>query len=256
MTELIERNVDIPTLAGAMNTFAARPASGPPAPLIIVCMDIWGVRPQLFEIAKRIAAQGYCAVVPNFYHRDGINGFDFRNERGQTLSMERASKEQQEAVRQHGRALTNAMVDEDVGALLRFLESEPVSQGPAGTVGFCMGGRHAMYIAGMRPERIVATASLHGTQLVSDRPDSPHRLAELFRGEIYCGYAEHDPYVPPSIATTLDDLLGKQTNVKYRSVTHAGAHHGYSIPDRDVYDHAAAEKDWAEIFAMFARALR
>jgi len=256
VTALSERHVDIPTPAGTMNTFVARPAGDAKVPVIIVCMDIWGVRPQLFEIAKRIAAQGTCAVVPNFYHRDGVNGFDFRNERGRSISMDRATKEQQEAVRKHGVALTNAMVDEDVGAALRFLEREPVSQGPAGSVGFCMGGRHAMYIAGTRPERMRATASLHGTQLVSDKPDSPHRLADRFRGEIYCGFAEHDPYVPPSIATTLEELLGNRANVKYRSVTHPGAAHGYAIPDRDVYDHAAAEKDWAEIFAMFARVLR
>ncbi len=256
MTSLIERQVDIPTPAGPMNAFVARPPGSAAVPLVIVCMDIWGVRPQLFEIAKRIAAQGYCAVVPNFYHRDGVNDFDFRNARGQTISMELASKEQQEAVRRHGAALTNDMADADVGAVLRFFESEPVSQGAAGSVGFCMGGRHAMYIAGTRPERMAATASLHGTQLVSDKPDSPHRFADRFRGEMYCGFAEHDPYVPSRIAKTLDGLLASRPNLKYRSVTHAGAHHGYAIPDRDVYDRAAAEKDWAEIFAMFSRTLR
>jgi carboxymethylenebutenolidase len=119
-----------------------------------------------------------------------------------------------------------------------------------------MGGRHAMFIAGTRPERMAATASLHGTQLVSDKPDSPHRFADCFRGEMYCGFAEHDPYVPPGIAVTLDSLLGNRPNLKCRSVTHAGARHGYAIPDRDVYDREAAEKDWTEIFAMFARTLR
>ena len=239
-----------------MDTFIARPAGNAAVPLVIVFMDIWGVRPQLFEIAKWIASRGYCAAVPNLYHRDGVKGFDFRNARGQSVSMEVASKEQQEAVRRHGAALTNEMVDADVGALLQFFKTEPVSQGPVGSVGFCMGGRHAMFVAGTRPERMMATASLHGTQLVSDKPDSPHRFADRFRGEMYCAFAEHDPYVPPSVAVTLDGLLGNRTNLKYRSVTYAGARHGYAIPDRDVYDQAAAGKDWTEIFAMFSRALR
>jgi carboxymethylenebutenolidase len=73
---------------------------------------------------------------------------------------------------------------------------------------------------------------------------------------MYCGFADDDPYVPPGIAVTLDSLLGNRLNLQYRSVTHAGARHGYAIPDRDVYDREAAEKDWTEIFAMFARALR
>jgi carboxymethylenebutenolidase len=36
---------------------------------------------------------------------------------------------------------------------------------------------------------------------------------------------------------------------------HAGAHHGYALPDRDVHDHAATEQDWAEIFSMMRRQL-
>ena len=78
-----------------MDAFMARPDGEAAVPLVILCMDIWGVRAQLFEIAARIALQGYCAVVPNFYHRDGGKGFDFRNARGQSVSMVIASKEQQ-----------------------------------------------------------------------------------------------------------------------------------------------------------------
>jgi len=36
---------------------------------------------------------------------------------------------------------------------------------------------------------------------------------------------------------------------------HAGVDHGYGLPDRDLYDHDAAEIDWREIFAMFERRL-
>jgi carboxymethylenebutenolidase len=256
VTAVIERHVEIPTPAGSMDAFVSRPTGSAAVPLVIVFMDVWGFRPQLFAIANRIASQGYCSIVTNLYYRDGVKGFDFRNSQGQTLSMEVASKEQSDAVRRHGMALSNAMVDIDVGAILKYFENEPVSQGPAGSVGFCMGGRHALFVAGTRPERMVATASLHGTRLVSDSPDSPHWMAERFRGEIYCAFAEHDPYVSPDVVTTLDRLLGHSENVKYRSTVHPGTRHGYSIPDRDIYDHQAAEQDWAEIFAMYARTLR
>jgi carboxymethylenebutenolidase len=170
--------------------------------------------------------------------------------------MERASTEQRETVRRHGYALSNAMVDADVDALLQFFANEPVSQGPVGSVGFCMGGRHAMFVAGTRPERMTATAALHGVRLVSDNPDSPHRMADHFRGGVYCGFAEHDPLTPPPLRATIEALLGNWADLKYRSIVHPGAYHGYTIPDRDVHDHVAAEKDWVEIFAMFSRTLR
>ena len=32
-----------------------------------------------------------------------------------------------------------------------------------------------------------------------------------------------------------------------------GAEHGYALPDRDIFDKKAAERDWELIFAMFHR---
>jgi carboxymethylenebutenolidase len=36
---------------------------------------------------------------------------------------------------------------------------------------------------------------------------------------------------------------------------HPGADHGYPLPDRDVFDKRAANRDWEIIFAMFRRCL-
>src|ERR1700724_1473728 len=76
-------------------------------------------------------------------------------------------------------------------------------QGRVGSIGYCMGGRHLMWVAGAYPERFIAGASLHGTQLVSDRDDSPHRLADRIRGQLYCGFAEKDPNATPPIRQAL-----------------------------------------------------
>src|SRR6185437_16718723 len=103
------------------------------------------------------------------------------------------------------------------------------------------------------PEQLRASASLHGTLLVNDQPDSPHRSVEKMRGEIYCGFAEHDPYAPQSTIDTLSTLLKDRTDVRYRCSVHAGAHHGYALPDRDIFDKPAANRDWENIFAMFRR---
>jgi len=42
-------------------------------------------------------------------------------------------------------------------------------------------------------------------------------------------------------------------DVRYRPTLHAGALHGYALPDRDVHDKHAANRDWENIFAMFRR---
>ena len=145
------------------------------------------------------------------------------------------------------------MVVDDTGAILDFVRrDEPVRPGGVGAIGYCMGGRHVLCVAGAYPARFVASASLHGTRLISEDVDSPHRLARQFRGELYCGFAETDPYAPLSMIKELDELL-RPCEVVYRYAIHAGAVHGYALPNRDIFDARAAARDWEMIFAMFHR---
>ena len=115
-----------------------------------------------------------------------------------------------------------------------------------------MGGRHVLCAAGHFPGSVTASASLHGTQLISDAADSPHRLAKQFRGELYCGFAETDPYAPLSMVNELGELL-RPGPVTYRYAIHQGALHGYALPNRDIFHAQAAARDWEMIFAMFHR---
>ena len=75
------------------------------------------------------------------------------------------------------------------------------------------------------------------------------------RGEVYCGFGERDRFTPPPLVNTLANLMREQTAVRYRGIVHAGADHGYALPDRDVFDKSAANRDWENIFAMFRRQL-
>ena len=147
------------------------------------------------------------------------------------------------------------MVVADSGPILDFLaKGEPVRGGGVGSIDYCMGGRHVMCVAGSYPERFIAGASLHGTQLVSDREDSPHRLADRFRGELYCCFAENDPNAAPPVRQTLSEVFAGRP-VDYSCEVHPGAEHGYALPDRDIHDKRAANRDWELIFAMFRRQL-
>src|SRR5262245_44546952 len=55
-----ERFVDVATPDGPMDTFAVHPEAGGPFPCVVVFMDIWGLREELFDIARRVATVGYC----------------------------------------------------------------------------------------------------------------------------------------------------------------------------------------------------
>ena len=53
-----EKYEQVPTKDGLMKTFIAHPDTAGPYPVIVLFMDIWGVREELKSIAQRIAAKG------------------------------------------------------------------------------------------------------------------------------------------------------------------------------------------------------
>ena len=179
-----EKIVSVPTKAGAMPVFVVHPEAGP-CHLVIQYMDVWGVREELYDIARRIAAFGYVCAVPDLYYRWGEVRTEFRDPNGRMMSFARLTPEQQAKTIEPLKKLRDAMVVDDTAALLSCFQSEPaVHPGGVGTVGYCMGGRHVLRVAAEFPERIKASASLHGTLLVSGKPDSAHLTAHKIRGEI------------------------------------------------------------------------
>jgi carboxymethylenebutenolidase len=123
-----------------------------------------------------------------------------------------------------------------------------------GCYGYCLGGRLILRVAGAFPDRIKASAGMHGTNIVTDGPDSPHLAALTAQGEIYMGFGELDSFSPPAVIETMRQTLSNR-GFGYRYTVHKNIHHGYGLPDRDVYDKASTNRDWENIFAMFRRQL-
>ena len=251
-----ERIVDIATSDGVMETFVTHPEEGGPFPAVVVYMDIWGIREELFDIARRVGTVGYYCLVPDLYYRQGRVRNEFRDKSNRMVSLHKLDEARRRQVFEPREKLTGAMVMEDTAGLLDFLATEtPAQPGPMGSIGYCMGGWLVLAAAGHFPDRFTASASLHGTNLISDQAESPHLLADRFQGELYCGFGELDPYSPPEMIEQLDRLLGP-CPVEHRFEIHPGAEHGYALPDRDIHDRQAAARDWELIFAMFRRQLR
>jgi carboxymethylenebutenolidase len=251
-----ERIVEIETPDGRMDSFITHPEQGGPFPPVVRFMDVWGVREQLYDLARRIGTVGYAAVVPNFYYRKGGITFDFRHPDGKTISLSALEKAKQDEILGFLSHLTDDFAVSDTGAVLDFLAGdEAVRPGPVGSVGYCLGGRLVIRAAGAFPDAFQAGASLHGTRLVTDAPDSPHLDAPKMKGEIYCGFGELDHYTPPDVIAAVRDAFAGAT-VDYHDLVHSQVDHGYAIPDRDVFDKTAAERDWERIFAMYQRQLQ
>ena len=68
----------------------------------------------------------------------------------------------------HALALNRQTTRTDTAAILDFCRGKSVDDGPAGTFGYCLGGRKVFLAAQEFPQRFRATASLHGTRMVTD----------------------------------------------------------------------------------------
>ena len=252
---MIEKDIGIETADGRMDSFVVHPEEGGPFPAVLILMDIWGLREELYDVARKVATVGYHCVVPNFWYRRGKVRFEHRDEKGRMRSLVAIPKAARDEMHANMSHLSDRMAIADTGAVLKFLDGEPVRKGPKGTIGYCLGGRLAFAAAAEFPDQFRASASMHGTNLVNDQPDSPHRFIDRYRGEIYCGFAEKDHLASPSTIETLAALFKDKANVRYRFIVHAGIVHGYALPDRDIFHKVSFNRDWENIFAMFRRQL-
>jgi len=251
-----EKFLNVPTHDGHMDTFWAYPKGKGPFFPVILFMDIWGIREELKGIARQVAKKGYLAILPNFYYREGNVSFEFYNENQRMISLHRLDPKRKARVDEQRWKLKNSMVKNDIAALLKFVDSQKFSAfGPVGSIGWCMGGWFILSMAAAFPDRLQASASLHGTRLISEEKDSPHLLVKRLKGELYCGWGALDHLSPPEMAKTFAELL-KSCGVRYSFNLHPDVEHGYALPDRDVYSQQAAEADWEEIFEMFNRKLK
>ncbi|UAJ12601.1 dienelactone hydrolase family protein [Glacieibacterium megasporae] len=248
--------VIVATPSGPMRSFIVHPEADIPCPVVIVYMDFWGYRDELMAIARRAASVGYYCIVPDFYHREDATVLNqFFGADGRTLSVFNLDKAQLAIAAAPLHRLSDTMVLDDTRAVLDHADRDPAALATrVGAIGFCMGGRHAISAAEFWPDRFVATASLHGSYLISGRPESPHRALDRLRGELYCGYAESDVTADGDMIARFEALLAGQP-VRYSRSLHTGTHHGYALTSRDVYDLAATERDWELIFAMFQRTI-
>ncbi len=244
---MIEKQIDIPTRDGAMSTFLCHPGRHGPHPIVIFFMDAPGIREELRDMARRLASVGYYVMLPNLYYRAHVLELGaFTGDAGAPV---------REKIMALMGGLTIAMVMDDTDALIAFASADnAASRGPIGCVGYCMSGRYALSAAARHPDRVAAAASLYGTGLITEQPDSPHLAVRQANAELYIGCAEIDHYAPVEMMAPLRDSL-RESAVNAEVELYAGVEHGFAFPQRAAYNKAAAERHWERLFALFARRL-
>jgi carboxymethylenebutenolidase len=240
--------VDVKTADGVADAYLTRPDADGEYPGVLFVIDAFGLRPRIQEMADRIAGQGYVVLAPNALYRAGrapvLPMPDFTDPDNRAGFMQ--------SVRPIIEQLTPDAISRDGEAYLDFLST--TATGPVGITGYCMGARVGWRIAAAYPDRVSALGGFHGGGLVTDAANSPHRSAGQLKAEVYFGHADQDANMNPEQIGTLNDALDK-AGVRHRAEVYEGALHGYTMSDTAVYNEAACERHFTELFALLDRTL-
>lgn len=214
-------------------------------PAIVYFMDGMGIRPTLLGSADRLAQSGYFVLVPDLFYRAG----DYAPLDHSTLQDD---PEEQKRVMQMVKLVTNDAIMRDLASFLEFFEGQPDARSEKiGVVGYCMGGPLALYAAGTFPDRVAVAASIHGANLATDKPDSPHLLADKMCAELYLGVAEFDPYILPGETERIDAAL-REAGANYRLEMYPGCHHGFALVGAHGFDAEADDRHRRRLLALFS----
>jgi carboxymethylenebutenolidase len=238
-----ESNVTIKTPDGECDAYFVAPTTGAHA-AVLVWPDIFGLRPAMQQMGKRLAEDGYSVLV--------VNPF-YRQQKAPTAPQGAQTPIPQLVPMMQ--ALTATTHTTDAKAFIAWLDARSeVDKGKKiGTIGYCMGGPIVMRTAAAVPNRVGAVGSFHGGGLTTMAPDSPHLLIPQTKAQYLIAIAEGDDARQPESKTILKEAFAA-AKIEAEVEVYKAAH-GWCPPDTTVYDRAESERAWSRMLAMFDKAL-
>lgn len=222
-------------------TYLARPEGEGPFPAILMAYEFWGMLeipgggPHMREVAQRFASAGYVAAVPDYYAT-----------RGEQPTME-------------GGVISGGPPDDeadrDLCTGVGWLQFLPyVRSGSVGVIGWCGGGRHALFLAA-RCAAVGAAATFYGPPInrPTRTPPSPIDVVPDIHCPMFGAYGEQDHAIPLEAAQRLESELARC--VVEHEMHYYPAGHAFMNDQRDSYDPASAADAWQKVLAFFGRYL-
>ena len=238
--------VSIPIEGGAtMGGYLARPEGAGSHPGVLVFMEVFGINSHIRDVTERVAAEGYVALAPDFFHRTGP-GVEFGYD-DDGMSKGIALLEQLE---------TDEMIS-DARAALAFLRQQSGVGPKIGAMGFCIGG-HMTYLTACETD-VDAAASFYGGAIAAPQglgggPPTVSRTPKI-AGRILCLFGAEDAMIPPDQVQQIEAAL-KAAGTRHEVVTYPGADHGFFCDQRATYQKEAASDAWERVKTLFAEELR
>jgi carboxymethylenebutenolidase len=225
---LVAGEVGIPVADGKIPAYRAVPAKPGKYPVLLVVQEIFGVHEHIKDVCRRYAKQGYYAIAPEMYARQG--DVSKMADIGAILSTV-VSK------------VPDAQVTSDLDAAVAFAAaSGQADASRVGLVGFCWGGRVAWVYALHNPRLKAAVAYyglLEGMQAAGLRPQDPVDFAGNVKVPVLGLYAGLDQNIKTDAVNRMTAGL-RTSGSGSEMVVFPNVNHGFNADYRPSYDKTAA----------------
>jgi len=237
---VIAGETTIPTQGENMPAYHARPQNAEgPLPIVIVVQEIFGVHEHIRDICRRLALEGYLAIAPELYFRQG-NPNDYADI--PTLMSELVSK------------VPDAQVLADLDHVASWAARNGGNAHQLMITGFCWGGRIVWLYAAHNPQ-LKAAVAWYG-KLLGDKtlnsPRHPVDIATDLNAPVLGLYGAQDTGIPQESVETMRQAL-RAANAKAEIIVYPDAGHAFNADYRPSYHQASAEDGWQRMLAWFAQ---
>jgi carboxymethylenebutenolidase len=226
---------------GDMPVYFAKPTGAKNPPVILVCMEIFGLHEWVKDVTRRMGHLGAFAVAPNYYFRAETNGVD--------LTKMDDMKQLFPIVN----GVSDTQLFADLDATVAWAKSQGGDTNKLGIMGFCRGGRNVWHYSTHNPN-LKAGVAFYGslTDKNDAAPKSSIDLAAEVKEPVLGLYGEADTGITPDQVKQMEDAL-KAAGQTAEFHEYPGAPHGFVADCRPSYRKDAAEDGWAKMTAWFKK---
>jgi carboxymethylenebutenolidase len=214
---------------GEVKAYMAHPKAETKYPAVLIIHENRGLQPHIQDVTRRMAKEGFLSMAP-----DALSPLGGTPE-----------GDMDKAVKMIGQ-LDSGKTVKDFVAAIKYLKTNPLSNGKVGCTGFCWGGGMTNQMAVNSPD-LDAAVPYYGKQPATE--DVPK-----IKIPIMAHYASDDSFINPGIPAFEEAL--KKGNKDYKIYMYEGTKHAFNNDTSDRYNETAARLAWSRTVAFFREKLK